>query len=134
MEIEDLVRYENEFLSVKSRDEAKKLMEGCQSSEVMISTHNPDGIYNDVSGSCKDFVGYTEKELIGTSPYDYFHPEDFQKILKSHAKITIRPEVDRVEYRIKQKDGSNKHVRSLSRQIKDPSGLEFILAITFNNA
>lgn len=131
--MEESVRYENLFLSIRSKKEADELVLESADSQVMVSTHNPDGIYNDVSGNSEKVIGYKRKELLGTSPYDYFHPDDFQKILKSHAKVTIRPEIDKVEYRVKQKDGSDKKVRSLSRQVKDPSGLEFILVITFSN-
>lgn len=131
--MEESVRYENLFLSIRSKKEADELVLESADSQVMVSTHNPDGIYNDVSGNSEKVIGYKRKELLGTSPYDYFHPDDFQKILKSHAKVTIRPEIDKVEYRVKQKDESDKKVRSLSRQVKDPSGLEFILVITFSN-
>ena len=124
---------ENAFLTTMTKAEAESLVRSCNAETVMFSTHNPDGIYNDVSDSCKKLIGYSLKDLIGTSPYDYFLPEDFQKILKSHAKVTIRPETDRVEYRIRTKDGSYQKVRSLSRQIKDPSGLEFIFVVTFND-
>lgn len=131
--MEENIEMEKAFLDARTKEDAKSLITSCDSSSVMFSTHNPDGIYNDVSKSCEKVYGYTAKELIGSSPYDYFHPEDFQKILKSHAKVTIRPEIDRVEYRVKQKDDGYIRVRSLSRQIKDPSGLEFIFVVTFND-
>ena len=131
--MEEHVEMENAFLTTKTKAEAELLVRNCKVETAMFSTHNPDGVYNDVSDSCKRLIGYSPDELIGTSPYDYFLPEDFQKILKSHAKVTIRPEIDRVEYRIRSKDGSYQKVRSLSRQIKDPSGLEFIFVVTFND-
>lgn len=130
--MEENIEMEKAFLAVTDKAGAQDLLSTCKSEKVMFSTHNPDGLYNDVSKTCENLIGYTPKELIGTSPYDYFLPEDFQKILKSHAKVTIRPEIDRVEYRIKMKDGNYKKVRSLSRQVKDPTGLELILVVTFD--
>ncbi|MCB0755350.1 MAG: PAS domain S-box protein [Flavobacteriales bacterium] len=130
--LEKHVELENAYLKVRSKEEAKLLIDSCSEDDVMFSTHDPNGIYNDVSKTCETLIGYSKKDLIGSSPYDYFNPEDFQAILKSHAKVTIRPEVDRVNYRIRKKDGTFQPVRSLSRQIKDSSGLEFIFVVTFS--
>lgn len=126
------VELENAYLSVKTKQEAEKLIGSCNSDSIMISMHSPDGKYTLASDTSENLIGYTPKELKDQSPYDYFHAEDFQAILKSHAKVTIRPEVDRVNYRIRVKDGSYKRVRSLSRQITDPNGFEFIFVITFS--
>ena len=130
--IEKHVELENAYLTVKTKQEAEKLVDSCNTDSVMISMHSPDGKYSLASDTSEKLVGYTPKELKGQSPYDYFHADDFQAILKSHAKVTIRPEVDRVNYRIRLKDGSYKQVRSLSRQITDPNGFEFIFVITFS--
>lgn len=132
--IEKHVELENAYLTVKTKQEAEKLVDLCNADSVMISMHSPDGRYSLASDTSEKLIGYTPKELKGQSPYDYFHPDDFQMILKSHAKVTIRPEVDRVNYRIRLKDGSYKRVRSLSRQITDPDGFEFIFVITFSEA
>ena len=129
--MEERWAYEEAFTDVRTKAEAVELMANCENPDVMVSTHDPDGRYNAVSETCKTLIGYTKKELIGQSSYDYFHPEDFQTILKSHAKVTIRPEIDRVDYRIRRPDGTYEPLTSLSRQIKDPSGLEFILVLTF---
>ena len=128
--METHVTLEKKFLAVTSKKEADELLESCELETLMISTHIPDGIYSNVSKTCLPFLGYTPKELIGSSPYDYFHPEDFQRILKSHAKVTIRPIVDTVEYRIKLKDGSFKSVKSISRQIVELSGFQFLFVFT----
>jgi PAS domain-containing protein len=122
-----------QFLNCSTLSEAQELVAACIDGEIMTSIHNPNGVYIQVSESSVSIVKYKPNELIGNSAYDYFHPEDFQTILKSHAKISIKPEIDRVKYRIITKTKEVLNVYTQSRQIKDPSGQEFILAITTRN-
>ena len=42
----------------------------------MVSAHAPDGTYRYVSAASKELLGYEPEELLGTSAYDHFHPED----------------------------------------------------------
>ena len=121
---------EQQFLNCTSIEEAEQLVADCSSGDVMVSIHDTAGNYEMVSESSKSFLQYEPNELVGNSAYDYFLPEDFQAILKSHAKVTIRPEIDKVKYRIITKTKDTFSVYTQSRQIKDPSGKEFILAFT----
>lgn len=127
----DLKSLEDGYFKIRTKAGADEYLASCQAEGAMVSIHEPNGIYSAVSKTCKQLVGYTPKELVGTSPYDYFHSDDFQTILKSHAKVTVRPDIDRVDYRLKLPNGQYKEVGSFSRQIKDPSGLEFLLVLTF---
>lgn len=127
----DHKKLEERFFKTASEDDAKALLKGCASPTNMVSIHSPDGIYKAASSTSEQLIGYKPDELVGNSPYDYFHPDDFQKVLKSHAKVTVRPEIDTVDYRIRKKNGSYMEVTSYSRQVRDPSGLEFLLVLTF---
>ncbi len=129
--ITDLNLLEDRYFQIRTKSEADEYVAECGAENAMVSIHEPNGVYSAVSKTCEKLIGYKPKELIGNSPYDYFHADDFQTILKSHAKVTVRPEIDRVDYRLKMPDGKFKEVGSFSRQIKDPSGLEFILVLTF---
>ena len=129
--ITDHKELEARFFQCTSLDDALEIVRSCGIENGMISIHNPQGEYTAVSESSTAFAGRKPKELISNSAYDYFHPEDFQTILKSHAKITIRPDVDKVEYRLRMPNGDFKEVCSLSRQVREQNGLEFLLALTF---
>ena len=131
---QELKSLEDRYFKINTKEEADAYLASCNVPNAMVSIHEPNGIYSAVSKTCKEVTGYKASELVGNSPYDYFHPDDFQTILKSHAKVTIRPDIDRVEYRLKLPNGEFKPVGSFSRQIKDPSGLEFILVLTFERA
>ena len=128
--MEEQVELENAFLRCTTENEARNLISSCKTGNLMISIHDTQGMYHEVSDSCKGFVGYEPKKLEGTSAYYYFHPEDFQAILKSHAKVTIKPEIDEVIYRLKNENGHYQEVRSLSKTLKANSGSEIIIAFT----
>jgi PAS domain S-box-containing protein len=129
--ITDIKELETRFFQCVSMEEAQELVNRCGAPNVMISIHNPQGEYAAVSATSETLFGRKPKELKGNSAYDFFHPEDFQTILKSHARVTIRPEIDKVEYRLRKADGGFKQVCSMSRQIRDHSGLDFLLVLTF---
>ena len=129
--ITDPKELETRFFQCSSLEDAMEIVRLCRVETGMISVHNPQGEYTAVSDTSAAFMGRKPKDLIGNSAYDYFHPEDFQTILKSHAKITIRPDVDKVEYRLRMPNGEFKEVCSLSRQVREQNGLEFLLALTF---
>jgi PAS domain S-box-containing protein len=126
-----LTPIEDAFFKCSSFEEAEKLISRCVNPEAMIGFHNSQGIHIKSSPSVTEFVGYMESELSGQSAYDFFHPDDFQKILKSHAEVTVTKDVSRVDYRILKKDGSYKPVTTLSKTLKDQNAVEFILTFTF---
>ena len=126
----NLISSEEGFFKCDSLNAALELVEQAADSDAMISIHDPQGMYRYASSSFKKILGYDANELLGNSAYDYFHPEDFQSILKTHAKVSIRPEVEEVSYRIKSRDGRYLNVSSLSRTIKVEGEPEFIIALT----
>jgi PAS domain S-box-containing protein len=125
-----LSQLEIDFYKCPNTEEARLLLEECKLDDVLVSIHDLQGKYVDVSSSSEILLGYTKQELIGNSAYDYFHPQDFQNILTTHAKVTIRPEVERVEYRLRKADNEYLEVYTMSRQLKGSSGEDGILALT----
>ncbi len=73
----------------------------------MICMHKLDGTYTYVSPSVKNLLGYSPHELIGTNPYDIFHPDDLKRIAEeSHAKTASGETDPTIQYRIRKKDGN----------------------------
>ncbi len=73
----------------------------------LICLHEPDGRYREVSSASRKLLGYEPEELIGTNPYEMFHPEDVEHIRKdSHNQVLAGKTVTRIQYRIRKKDGS----------------------------
>lgn len=127
----DLKALENDFFKCSTEADANALLEHCDQAFAMVSIHDQQGIYMKVSSSSTEFIGIRPADLVGNSAYDYFHPDDFQNILKTHARVTIRPEVEKVDYRLRMADGCYFPVSTFSRQLTADDRSDFILALTF---
>src|SRR3954470_3692506 len=85
----------------------------------MISAHSPDGTYRYVSAASKELLGYEPDELIGTSAYDHFHPDDAAKVGVAH-RSTLEGAPYTVAYRLRRKDNEYVWVETTTRIITDP--------------
>jgi hypothetical protein len=75
-------------------------------------------------------TGYNLEQLIGESAYYFFHGDDLKDILKSHASITLKPEVSVVNYRLRENDGSFTSLRTYSKQLPPNDGNGTIITMT----
>jgi len=114
----------------KSEVDAWELMNSSNESSAFVSVHDEHGKYLGASDSVFEVTGYESKELEGNSAYDYFHPTDFHAILKSHATVSIRPEIAEVSYRLRKKDNSYVTLTSYSKQLKADNGSEIIVVLS----
>ncbi len=89
----------------------------------MVALHDPDGVYRYISPSVTKILGYTTAELLNTTPYLLFHPDDIQSIREqSHTKAREGNEIANVEYRIRKKDGTYIWFSTNTKPITDASG------------
>lgn len=89
----------------------------------MICLHDPDGTYRFVSPSVKEILGYRPEELVGTSPYKLFHPDDLQRIEEqSHEQAVAGERVRSMQYRIRRKDGRYVWFETSTEPILDQDG------------
>ncbi|MCX6142837.1 MAG: PAS domain S-box protein [Ignavibacteriales bacterium] len=87
----------------------------------IISRLSPDGIYLYVSPACNQLLGYEQKEMIGRSALNFFHPDDRVKAQIAQHKDKDLPEVFTNVYRLRCKDGSYLWVESTSTNVMDGS-------------
>lgn len=94
----------------------------------MISTHRPDGTVIFVSPSILQLFGYTPEEFIGTSSYEYIHPEDMDKVKKADSKSRGTGDSYTQIFRMRRKNGKYIWVETSVRAIKneDDSNKELI--------
>jgi len=85
----------------------------------MISAHAPDGTYRYVSAASKELLGYEPDELIGTSAYDHFHPDDASKVGVAH-RGALEGAPFAVTYRLRRKDNDYVWVETTTRVVNDP--------------
>ncbi len=85
----------------------------------MISAHAPDGTYRYVSAASRELLGYEPDELIGTSAFDHFHPDDAAKVGVAH-RSTLEGAPLTVAYRLRRKDNEYVWVETTTRVINHP--------------
>ncbi|MTI87832.1 MAG: PAS domain S-box protein [Balneolaceae bacterium] len=106
---------------LKEREALYKLIS--TNSADMVCLHKPDGTYQFVSPSVKNILGYTPEELIGTNPYDLFHPGDLLKIQEESDQKSLENDLAKnFEYRIRRKDGEYIWFDTASKSITNEQG------------
>ena len=89
----------------------------------LVCLHEPDGRYLYVSPSCRRLLGYEPEDLLGTDPYDLFHPEDLERIRsEAHEKALEGQGAVSVTYRIRKVSGDYTWFETLTEPILDDSG------------
>jgi PAS domain S-box-containing protein len=89
----------------------------------MICLHDLDGRYTYISPSVKALLGYEPEELLGTNPYDLFHPDDIIRITyQSHQNALNGNQDNYIQYRIRRKTGDYIWFETLTQPITDEYG------------
>jgi PAS domain S-box-containing protein len=89
----------------------------------LISRHTiKDSVFVYCSPASRSLLGYDPEEMIGTSAYDYLHPDDLQKINELMAQSEKDRFIPVTSYRYRRKDGSYVWFETKSRYIFDEQG------------
>jgi len=88
----------------------------------MIALVDNDGrrLYN--SPAYQTVLGYSPEDLQATSSIEQVHPDDRQRVLKAAEKARRSGQGERVEYRIRHKDGSWRTLESTACAIRNAKG------------
>ncbi|MFZ0796274.1 MAG: EAL domain-containing protein [Terriglobales bacterium] len=88
----------------------------------MIALVDSDGrrLYN--SPSYQKVLGYSPEELKATSSIEQIHPDDRPRVLQAAEKARLSGQGERVEYRIRHKDGSWRTLESTACAIRNAKG------------
>jgi PAS domain S-box-containing protein len=72
----------------------------------VVAMHNLDGTYTYLSPSVETVLGYRPEALLGQSPYDYFHPDDCERIRReSHEHLLASKQAHKITYRYRHQAG-----------------------------
>src|ERR1017187_8178925 len=88
----------------------------------MIALVDSDGrrLYN--SPAYQKVLGYSPEELKATSSIEQIHPDDRPRVLKAAEKARLSGQGERVEYRIRHKDGSWRILESTACGVRNARG------------
>lgn len=101
-----------------STPDALAIMSNCTEHQSFASIHDKNGMYIQVSDSFRSITGFGLQDVEGDSAYSLFDPDDVKEVLKSHASVTLKPEVSSVSVRFRKKDGSYVKLESYSKQLQ----------------
>lgn len=89
----------------------------------LIALHRPDGTFIYLSPSCKRVLGYEIEDLLGTNPYQLYHPQDVATFHTRAHEPALRGEgVEVITYRMRRKDGHYIWLESSIQPVLDNSG------------
>jgi PAS domain S-box-containing protein len=72
-----------------------------------------------VSSTVESALGYTPRELLGTNPLEFVHPDDLDAARQEMSRIAATGEMIQTTIRARHKDGSWRHVEVVVRDLRD---------------
>ncbi len=104
----------------ESQREAERYRLLVEQSTDMISRHTPtpEWTYVDVSPAVERLLGYRPDEIIGTSGYDLFHPEDADNLIRRAESVRYLGGLYTNVYRYRHKSGHYVWLETTSRTIR----------------
>ncbi len=88
----------------------------------LVCLHDLDGRYVYVSPSCEALLGYRYQEMLGQDPYEFFHPDDRERVYQEAHSPTLEGKSVPITYRIRHKSGAYIWFETLTKPILDATG------------
>lgn len=89
----------------------------------LVCMHENDGTYVYVSPSSRNILGYEPQELIGKNPYDFFHPDDSERIQRESHDIMLEKSVaTSIIYRFRKKNDEYIWLETANTPVLDDKG------------
>lgn len=107
-----------------SQKEADRYRLLAEQSTDLISRHTatPDWTFIDVNSAIESILGYCSEEIVGTSGYALFHPEDADNLKNRSDSVRYRDGLYTNVYRYRHKKGHYIWFETTSRTIRDEGG------------
>jgi PAS domain S-box-containing protein len=102
------------------RDRLFQLISENAADMIAVVDKNGDRLYN--SPAYQKILGYSQNDLTNSSPMEQIHPDDCDRVLGAAEKARITGRGERLEYRIRHKDGSWRVLESTASAIRGING------------
>ncbi|WP_338442212.1 EAL domain-containing protein [Synechococcus elongatus IITB4] len=88
----------------------------------LICLHEADGAYLYISPSVESLLGFSSEEMIGRSPYEFFHPQDRERIREEVHRAVLQGAEVPVVYRMRKKSEGYIWFETLTKPIFNTEG------------
>ena len=95
----------------------------------LIAILDLEGEFQYVSPNYKQYLGYTEKELIGKNGFSFFHPDDVAPVLEQFNQLQVEKRITSHPYRFKHKTKGWRWMQSIGTNLFEDNS---IAGIVFN--
>jgi diguanylate cyclase (GGDEF)-like protein/PAS domain S-box-containing protein len=102
------------------RDRLFQLISENAADMIAVVDRNGRRLYN--SPAYQKILGYSQNELSATSPVEQIHPDDRARVFEAAQKARLTGRGERLEYRIRHKDGSWRVLESTASAIQGADG------------
>jgi PAS domain S-box-containing protein len=86
----------------------------------MLTRRGPDGTILYASPVSSRLLGYAPEDLVGTSVFEYCHPEDLEIVRGMTARLLGSGGVETATYRVRRRDGRYIWFETTSQAVRDP--------------
>ena len=100
----------------------------------LVCLHHADGRFLYVTPSSQILLGYSPEELIGRDPYDFFHPEDRDRIREESHQMALQGDPHPIIYRMRRNNGEYLWLETVTKPILDDDGQVLHLQTTSRDA
>ena len=90
----------------------------------MLCRQTPSGTIVYASPVCSTMLGYAPGDLVGTSIFEFCHPEDLESVRAATARLAGHQHTETMTFRARRRDGQYVWIEMTSQGVRDPdSGL-----------
>ena len=123
-EAAERIKRANAELDLRVRERTAELRESeeryrslVENIDEVIFTQDLEGRFTYVSPVIEKHSGYTAAEMLNIAYSDFIHPDDLPGLVEG-LRTTLEGKVEPIEYRAFDRDGSVRHIRSVSRLVQ----------------